>query len=162
MLEVRKSGGKTFYQRYRDARGRERQYKIGPAHILTISEARKKARSILAEALLGNDPQAKREELRAIPTLKTFIHEQYLPFVKTAKRSWRTDESVLRLHLLPVLGKMQIDQISDAPIARLLQRMRDRGYSSGTTNRVLVLLRFAFNLARKWQVAGVSRNPTEG
>jgi len=162
MLEVRNSGGKTFYQRYRDARGRERQYKIGGAHILTISQARKRARSILAEAVLGNDPQKQREELRAIPTLRTFIHEQYLPFAKTAKRSWRTDEMMFRLHILPAIGKMPMDEISDAPIARLLQRMRDRGYASGTTNRVLVLLRYAFNLAKKWQVAGVSRNPTEG
>ncbi len=34
MLEVRCSGGKTFYQRYTDARGRERQFKIGPADVL--------------------------------------------------------------------------------------------------------------------------------
>ncbi len=162
MVEVRNSGGKTFYQRYRDDRGRERQYKIGAAHILTVSQARKKARSILAEALLGNDPQKRREELRAIPTFSSFIHEQYLPFAKTAKRSWRTDETVLRLHILPAIGKLPMDEISDAPIAQLLQRMRDRGYASGTTNRALVLLRFAFNLARKWQVAGVARNPTEG
>ena len=27
MLEVRRSGGKTYYQRYTDKRGRERQYK---------------------------------------------------------------------------------------------------------------------------------------
>ena len=31
LLEVRCSGGKTYYQRYTDERGRERQYKIGPA-----------------------------------------------------------------------------------------------------------------------------------
>src|SRR6476620_908955 len=36
LLEVRQSGGKTFYQRYTDERGRERQYKIGPAEDLTL------------------------------------------------------------------------------------------------------------------------------
>jgi hypothetical protein len=34
LLEVRQSGGKTYYQRYTDERGRERQYKIGPAEVL--------------------------------------------------------------------------------------------------------------------------------
>jgi hypothetical protein len=29
LLEVRSSGGKTFYQRYIDARGRQRQFKLG-------------------------------------------------------------------------------------------------------------------------------------
>jgi integrase len=37
--------------------------------------------------------------------------------------------------------------------------MRQRGYASGTTNRVIVLLRFAFNLARRWGVPGVLENP---
>jgi hypothetical protein len=30
--------------------------------------------------------------------------------------------------------------------------MRDKGYAAGTTNRVLVLLRYIFNLARKWNM----------
>jgi integrase len=162
MLEVRRSGGMTFYQRYRDSRGRERQYKIGSAQALTISQARKKARSVLAEALLGNDPQKKRQELRAIPCFASFIHEHYLPFVKNVKRSWRTDETVLRLHILPTVGHLGMDEVSNALIARLLQRMREKGYASGTTNRVLVLLRYAFNLAKKWDVAGAATNPTAG
>jgi Arm DNA-binding domain len=43
MLEVRSSGGKTFYQRYTDERGRERQFKIGPADVLTSGEAQSPA-----------------------------------------------------------------------------------------------------------------------
>src|SRR6516162_3912372 len=82
MLEVRSSGGKTFYQRYRDIRGRERQFKIGSARVLTAREARLKARSILAEAALGNDPQKQREILREIPTLAQFVRVSYLPFAK--------------------------------------------------------------------------------
>src|SRR5215813_4485082 len=36
LLEVRQSGGKTYYQRYTDEHGRERQYKIGPADVLSL------------------------------------------------------------------------------------------------------------------------------
>ncbi|MGN6570793.1 MAG: Arm DNA-binding domain-containing protein, partial [Pseudolabrys sp.] len=60
LLEVRLSGGKTFYQRYTDERGRERQYKIGPADVLSLDQARRKAKQVVAEALLGADPQQKR------------------------------------------------------------------------------------------------------
>src|SRR5215469_12075494 len=161
-LEVRASGGKTFYQRYRDHRGRERQFKIGSAGVLTVSQARRKARSILASAILGNDPQQERKELRATPTLGEFVRESYLPFVKNAKRSWRTDETVLRIHILPRLGTMALDEISDEHVADLLRRLRDGGYASGTTNRVLVLIRYIFNLGRKWGVAGCGKNPTGG
>ena len=69
LLEVRRSGGKTYYQRYTDERGRERQYKIGPAEVLTLEQARRKARQVVAEALLGADPQQKRREMRAAAEL---------------------------------------------------------------------------------------------
>jgi integrase len=162
MLEVRASGGKTYYQRYTDERGRERQYKIGPADAITLEQARKKARMILAQALLGADPQEKRKELRAIPTLAALVRDRYLPHVKSYKRSWCTDETVLRIHILPRLGALPVDEINGTMIAELLQQMRDKGYATGTTNRVLILLRYIFNLARKWKVPGVRENPTFG
>lgn len=162
MLEVRASGGKTYYQRYTDARGRERQYKIGPADAITLEQARKKARTILAQALLGADPQEKRKELRAIPTLAALVRDRYLPHVKSYKRSWCTDETVLRIHILPRLGAVPVDEINGTMIAELLQQMREKGYATGTTNRVLILLRYIFNLARKWKVPGVRENLTFG
>jgi integrase len=162
MLEVRASGGKTFYQRYRDRRGRERQFKIGPSDIITLQQARKKGRQILAQALLGTDPQDERQELRTIPNLRDFVQDQYVPFVMNSKRSWRTDETILRIHILPALGKRHLDEISNRDIAELLKRLRQDGYSSGTTNRVLILLRFLFNLAKKWGVPGAGENPATG
>jgi integrase len=162
MLEVRSSGGKTFYQRYTDARGRERQYKIGPADALTLEQARKRARVILAQSLLGADPQEQRKALRAIPTLANVVRDRYLPHVKAYKRSWCTDETVLRIHILPQLGALHIDEITGTTIADLLKAMRDKGYATGTTNRVLILLRYIFNLARKWKITGVGENPTFG
>jgi integrase len=162
MLEVRRSGGKTFYQRYRDGRGRERQFKIGSAHVLTVSQARRKARAVLAEAILGRDPQKEREELRSIPTLAEFVRDSYLPYAKSVKRSWQTDETILRIHILRKFGALPLDQISNQGIADLLHRMRETGYASGTTNRVLILLRFIFNLAKKWGVPGSAKNSTAG
>lgn len=162
MLEVRRSGGMTFYQRYADERGRERQFKIGPADALSLDQARKKARIILAQALLGADPQARRRELREIPTLAELVRDRYLPHVKAYKRSWRTDETVFRVHILPLLGSKPIDEVTGDAITDLIQRMRDKGYASGTTNRVLILIRFIFNLARKWKIPGARENPTVG
>ena len=162
MLEVRSSGGKTFYQRYTDARGRERQFKLGPAEILTLDQARRKARLILAQALVGEDPQQQRRTLRETPTLSAFVRDRYLPHVKSYKRSWCTDETVLRLHILPTLGAESVDQVKNEAISDLLEAMRQKGYASGTTNRVLILLRYIYNLGRKWRVAGMAENPTLG
>src|SRR6185503_14402170 len=137
LLEVRTSGGKTYYQRYTDKRGRERQFKIGCAIVLPLAAARRKARETVAEALIGEDPQERRAELRTIPTLAELVRDRYLPHVKSYKRSWCTDETVLRIHILPVLGSQYIDQIRAEQIAALVGRMREKDYATGTTNRVV-------------------------
>ena len=162
LLEVRSSGGKTFYQRYLDARGRQRQFKLGSADVLSVEQARRLGLSVLAKSLLGADPQARRQELRSIPTLNQLIRDRYLPHAQASKRSWTTDEGLLRIHILPALGRLTLDQITGEHVAGLINDMRAKGYAGGTTNRVLVLLRYVFNLARKWNVPGASVNPTAG
>lgn len=162
MLEVRCSGGKTYYQRYTDERGRERQFKIGPATVLSLEQARRKARQVVAEALLGADPQQRRREMRAVPRLSQFVQERYLPFVRTYKNSWQTDETVLRIHILPKLGALALDEIKADAISDLINAMREDGYASGTMNRVIVILRYIYNLARKWKVPGGIENPAAG
>ncbi len=162
LVEVRCSGRKTYYQRFRDERGRERQFKIGRADVLTTDQARRKGRSVFARAVLGEDPQSRRQELRAIPSLAEFARDRYVPFVATYKRSWRTDETILRLHALPMLGKFALDEINADHIVAMIAHMRQKGYAPGTSNRVVVILRYLYNLALKWKVPGVTANPTAG
>jgi integrase len=162
LLEVRQSGGKTYYQRYTDEHGRERQYKIGSAEVLTLDQARRKGKQVVAEALLGADPQQKRREMRAMPQLSRFVHERYLPYVRTYKNSWQTDETVLRIHILPKLGALALDEIKTDAISELINGMRTDGYASGTINRVIVILRYIYNLARKWKTPGGTDNPAAG
>ena len=45
LLEVRRSGGKTFYVRYRDLHGRERRFKIGPPDAAAVEKATKSFRT---------------------------------------------------------------------------------------------------------------------
>jgi integrase len=162
LLEVRQSGGKTYYQRYTDEHGRERQYKIGPAEVLTLDQARRRGKQVVAEALLGADPQQRRREMRAVPQLGRFVHERYLPYVRTYKNSWQTDETVLRIHILPKLGALALDEIKTDAISQLINDMRTGGYASGTINRVIVILRYMYNLARKWKTPGGADNPAAG
>ena len=162
MLEVRASGGKTYYQRYTDERGRERQFKIGSADVLTLRQARRRALQIKAQAILGGDPQEGRQLRRSISTLRGFVDEQYLPFVKGYKRSWKTDETVLRVHILPELGRYFLDEIRPEFILAVTNKMRREAYASGTVARVIVILRYIFNLAIKWKVVPSGTNPASG
>ena len=97
--------------------------------------------------------------MRAVPPLSHFVHERYLPFVQTYKNSWQTDETVLRIHILPKLGALALDEIKTDAISDLINRMRADGYAAGTMNRVIVILRYIYNLARKWKVPGGHREP---
>lgn len=162
LLEVRQSGGKTYYQRYSDERGRERQFKIGAADILSLDQARRLARQVQAKAIMGDDPQQKRREARQVPLLAQFARERYLPYVRTYKNTWMTDETVLRVHILPRLGNLALDEVKTDAIAAIINHMREDGYASGTINRVVVILRYMFNLARRWKVSGVTENPAAG
>jgi integrase len=159
MLEVRRSGGKTFYQRYRAPNGRERQFRIGPADVLTLGQARRQARKVAAAVVLGDDPHARRQQVRSIPRFDQFVNESYLPYASACKRSWRTDETLLRRHVMPAIGARTLDEIGPDAIAALLNRMRDQCYAVGTINRVLVLVKRVFNLARQWQPAALASNP---
>ena len=69
---------------------------------------------------------------------------------------------MLRIHVLPALGKMALDENLAEHIIALVARMRSDGYAAGTSNRVVMILRYMYNLAAKWKVPGVTRNSTGG
>jgi integrase len=64
--------------------------------------------------------------------------------------------------VLPAIGSLAADEVTTEAISALLESMREAGYSSGTTNRALVLVRYLYNLGRKWKVPGMKDNPTLG
>ena len=84
-LEVRATGGKTYYFRYRDPHGRQRQYRIGDAKYIKLDQARKKAHLLHGRIALGEDPAEQRAALRAVPTFAEFADQRYMPFVKGYK-----------------------------------------------------------------------------
>lgn len=161
MLEVRISGGKTFSLRYQDARGKTRQFRLADAADITLTQARALADKRRNQIAMGEDPSEAKALLKQVPTLWAFIHERYLPFVKSYKRSWHTDEGLLRNHVEPQWGKRYLDEITKQDIIALITSHRDT-HAPGSCNRLLILLRYVFNLALKWEVAGVKSNPTAG
>jgi integrase len=111
---------------------------------------------------LGIDPRYEREQLRKVPTFSQFIDEQYLPFIKSYKRSWDTDVSLLKNHLLPRFGKRYLDEITRQDIQRMHADRKASGAAAGSANRLLIMMRYIFNLTLKWEVPGVKANPCKG
>ena len=160
LLKVLPSGRKTYYIRYKNPKKVNCQRKIGNAEILSLSQARALARRKLAEVAMGEDP-FKDAPVNLSPTLEAFAENDYIPYVKTYKKSWEMDISRIRNHLLPYFGTMRMKDIEKRDVVQLINdQLPD--YKPGSINRVIILLRYMFNLAIKWEIEGVFRNPTAG
>ena len=160
LMKVLPSGRKTYYIRYKDKRKVSAQRKLGNAVILTLSDARALARRKLAEIAMGEEPFSLIQS-NPSPTLEKFAASDYIPYVKTYKKSWGMDISRIRNHLLPYFGAMRMSDIEKRDVVQLINDQLP-SYKPGSINRVIILLRYMFNLAIKWEVEGVSRNPTAG
>jgi integrase len=158
-LEVRATGGKTYYQRYRDSRRRIRQIKLGDERDLSLADARLLANKVGRQVAMGEDPLGEKQIARTVPTFADFIADQYLPYIRTYKRSWGTDVSLLKNHLLPRFGKKYMDEITRQEIIKMHADRKASGAAAGSANRLLIMMRFVFNLALRWEVPGIKTNP---
>ena len=160
LMEVRASGKVTYYCRYNDPRGRQREVRIGRHGDVTLDQARKRAQEIKAAAALGGDPAADRDRLRAVPTFGEFVEERYLPYVKGKLRSYRDQESFFRLRLKAAWGQRYIDQIRPGDVAEFQERLAREGLSGATRNRYTAFIKRVFNVALHWEVYE-GRNPAQ-
>lgn len=161
MLEIRPTGRKTYYLRYQDERKKQHQHRIGDARDLSLAMARKEATKLRGKIALGEDLKAKKTRLQQIPTVAELISDRYLPFAKTYKRSWATDECLLRNHVIPKFGHLHLDQIKKSQIVDFVSAHLTT-HAPGSVNRVIILMRYLFNCARRWEIQGAERNPTDG
>ena len=120
-VRVFASGKKSYLVQYR-ASGRTRRYTIGLHGKFTPDEARKRAAGLLAEVADGGDPSGERAEARKAMTVAE-VADLYLsegPAEKPNKKasSWKADESNIRRHILPLLGRRLAKSLTQADVAR--------------------------------------------
>ena len=162
VLEVRNSNRKSFYWKYQNHYGRTCYLRIGDAMLLSVSHAKEYIKQKQIELLLGNDPLKIKREQRAVITFSEFAHERYLPYARGYKRSWQSDVSYLKNHLLPAFGKKFLDEIQKEDVIQFHFEFIKNGYAAGTANRTIILLRYMYNLAIKWELPNIKHNPAKG
>ena len=162
ILEARSSGGKTFYLRYHDSHNKLRQCKIGDAAAASYDKARQKAMRLRSEVELGGNPLKERQALRAVPTLAEFIRETYVPHIHLHRRNFQSTLSFIKCHVLPRFGAKHLDEITTNMLAEAHQDLRTKGYALAHANKIPILLKIMFNLARKKGIPGSESNPADG
>lgn len=156
--EKRASGGGTYYLRYFDQNGRQRQLKIGGVNDITFDQARKKAKTLRAEVVLGGDPVGQKREKRTVPTYAE-LAQQHIEEAKRTQRSWWSTEGIIRKHLLPEFGKLRIDEIHPQRVSKFLDEKKAAGYKPASIDKMRVVLGRSYSLAQRWRTPGSAINP---
>ena len=158
-IDVLRSGRKSYRLRYRNNK-LLKVVTLGSAQNISLEQARKLANNFLLKVSQGAMATAVQDALTVKGlTIEDFFNLNYLPFVKSYKRSWSTDVSMIKNHIVPKLGSLQMGQVRPPDIAVFLDLMKSKGYALGTCNRALVMLRYGFELALKWKMDGIHSNP---
>lgn len=160
-IDVQRSGHKSFRLRYR-LHSVTKVVTLGNVKIISTEEARQLAIGILRKMQLGIAPKPFiSSPLQVGPSIQEFFLEKYLPYVRSYKRSWSTDESMIRNHLVSKIGHLHMGNMEASDVAQFVERMKSESYAPGTCNRALVLLRYGFELAIRWNTQGIKTNPAK-
>ncbi len=165
-LDVLSSGKKMFRIRFR-VNGRKRLLTLGDANRMTLPLARQNAIDALSQVKVLALMDRTHETPYSIGThiqitIAEFLNHQYLPYVRSYKRSYKSDVSMIQVHLEPLVGQLVMARTSVQDITGFIQLMKQKQLAPGTINRALVLLRYAFKLANRWSVPGVSLDAWNG
>ena len=177
-VDVQPSGHKCFRLRHR-VKSKLRVTTLGNALLISADQARKMAVKVLAGQSFGQEfnglerhgtqhtgielTGSDQSSIAALAgeTLESFFLEKYIPYVKSYKRSWKTDFSMIHNHLVPQIGRKSMRFLSPPDVAIFVDHMKQKNYAIGTINRALVLLRYGFELAIRWKEPGVEINPVK-
>lgn len=160
LLEVREGGGRTYALRYFDTGGRQRQHKIGRFEDLSFDQARKMAKRLRAEVVMGGDPAARKEEKKAV-LLYGELAAQHLAHAKTYQKSYNNTEMTLRRHIVPRWGKERLTDIGSQDVAKWLAELAATGLAPASVEKIRATFSRSFNLARQWKLPGAEVNPIQ-
>lgn len=147
-VRVRRSGGRSFILKYRMGAAVRRHTlgKVGSPY--TVEEAREAAADLLRQVRAGHDPMRAKRDLNTAITVtelvETYLHEGRIAKPNKRESSWRADASVLRRHVVPLLGhrlardiarrdleKLQADVLSGKTAQDVRTRARGRAIVRG-------------------------------
>lgn len=129
-----RSGRRVYVVQYRRRGAGSARATIGEHGRLTAEEARAEAKKLLGYVAQGVDIAGKRRAERMVPTFKE-VADAYLAKHVERHRKPRTAESyegLLRLHILPKIGRLRITDVKRQHIEALLDALAEK---PGAANR---------------------------
>ena len=153
-VEVRSTspGQGTYYLRYKDANGKTCHQKLGRTTTMELEEARQRAKTLKAEITLGKDPRADEKARKAVPTFTEFFEQQYIPYAKTRKRTWKKDQEYFELRIKAAFGDKRLNQITRHQIQTFITRLKSEGLAASTCNHYLKQIHRVLQISFDWEL----------
>lgn len=108
--------------------------KIGEYPAMSLAEARAFVSRAQDGIKQGLDPQARAQraqaERRAMPTVTEFIDEYIARYAKPNKKTWKKEKQTMEQNVVPVIGKIPLDEVTRRDIVGVLDIIQDRGSPS--------------------------------
>lgn len=157
VLRVRAGGSRRFIVEWMRDR-QTRRLTLGEYGTITPDQAREAARQTLARVARGEDPAAEHAAQVAAPTVadlaRRYLEQHAGP--KKKQSSTEGDDRLLRLYILPALGRRKVATVGLKEAADLHHSLREKPIQG---NRVLALLSKMLNLAETWGLRPLHSNP---
>ena len=142
--------------------GRLRTVTLGPASVLTKSQATKVARIVIAYAQVGRDPASDRKRIRGAPRFNEFLQEYWLRWSPHWKASTHETNSMYRSHYLDAaFPGIFIDALNEADVTTWFANLNNKT-GAGAANRVMAILSHMLNKAESWGYRLANTNPCRG
>ena len=158
-LQVYKSSRKFWWFRY-TLQGKKCSARIGEFPGISLEEARNTVREMRAQLDRGLDPKNEHARSKTHMSFQDYASKMYLPWARSFKRSARSDESKLAIHLGPVFNQRRLADITTRDIHLYLAEL-SKTHAPATCNRHLALMSKMFRLAIQWGEFE-AKNPCEG
>jgi integrase len=110
-----------FFVRYTSREGTERRKKVGDPTTMSVDEARRAARAVLAVVDAGGDPRAEQRRRRATPTIRQ-LAQQYLGSPEFSEKTLKVqanDRARIKTHIVQHIGPEKADAVTSAVVRRL-------------------------------------------
>ena len=159
LIEIRHTGSKTYFLRYRDADNATRYHKIARSMDLSLSAVKKEALRLRSGIVLKQYPGADKAVKTQCMTFSEFFETKYLPFAKPRKRSWRDDEKLYNRRLKALFGDTPLDKITRHSLQQMHSDLRSE-LSASSCDHHLGLMARCLRLALEWKL--ITENPAQG
>ena len=144
------SGVGTYILVYRDKSGRRSRYTIGTTKKWTPEKARDEAKRVQGIVNDGKDPNEEKRS-RAQHTLRTFLDEDYLPWMRTHRKTGALQVGRIKSGFPDLLDR-QLDEINAWVVEKQrINRLKEGKVKPATVNKDVAALKSALSRAVEWK-----------